>query len=198
MGSYRSGRHRTQNVGAIEDYPRLDIRHFRRSGWLKSGAISIVELRGCHSSLGQEIYRVVIMIDMSDGQSPFMLVTSPRDGPSPSQRINITALPMHYGGERFYFICPISGRRCQVLPCVDGHFASRQALRLSYRSNCEGQLDRVISAREKLQAKLDPPAGQSRTRGANHKKIEGRLLKLEQKIAAIANSCSCDKIMRHT
>jgi hypothetical protein len=45
------------------------------------------------------------------------------------QRIDLVAVPRHFGGAQWYFVCPVLGRRASVLwmPPGAGCFASRQA-----------------------------------------------------------------------
>lgn len=44
-----------------------------------------------------------------------------------------------YGGERFWWICPMCGRRCGILyrHPIDQQIACRKCLRLKYRSNAK-------------------------------------------------------------
>jgi hypothetical protein len=49
--------------------------------------------------------------------------------PSLDQSIDLVALPRHFGGQQWYFRCPMTGRRSSVLwmPPGESCFASRQA-----------------------------------------------------------------------
>lgn len=44
-----------------------------------------------------------------------------------AQSIGIERMPCRFGGWRYYFACPRLGRRCEVMPLLDGEFASREA-----------------------------------------------------------------------
>jgi hypothetical protein len=84
-------------------------------------------------------------------------------------RVQLETTRPHYGGLRWWLVCPLSGRRARVLylPGSGGTvFASRQAWGLAYRSQRAPPEDRAIErslkAREKLgmadQNMLDMPS----------------------------------------
>lgn len=53
----------------------------------------------------------------------------------------IETTPCHYGGERWWFLCPVCFRRCQIIyqPPGQGVFACRICHNLSYKSQQEGK-----------------------------------------------------------
>ncbi len=52
------------------------------------------------------------------------------------QRLAIVTVPMRFGGERWYFLCPECGRRCEVVYFLAGRAACRKCQHLGYRSQC--------------------------------------------------------------
>lgn len=72
-------------------------------------------------------------------------------------KIPIVRTQPNYGGERFWFICPVKGVRVSklYLPYGGDMFASRQAYRLKYGSQSETFYDRALRKKWKLLAKFD-------------------------------------------
>lgn len=73
-----------------------------------------------------------------------------------SQTVNLTSRRCPYGGRRWYFLCPLSGRRCSKLYLPNGctAFYGRIALRLAYQSTRETELDRAHRRLGKLYQRL--------------------------------------------
>ena len=70
--------------------------------------------------------------------------------------IQLETTPQPFGGRRWWFICPRTGRRAVKLYLPNGAFtfASRQAYRLAYRSQRETARDRALRRAFKLREKL--------------------------------------------
>jgi hypothetical protein len=72
------------------------------------------------------------------------------------QRLEIVTTAPPYGGRRWWFLCPTTGRRVSklYLPIGASVFASQQAYRLGYSVQREGDLDqarrRARKARERI------------------------------------------------
>ena len=69
--------------------------------------------------------------------------------------------PQPFGGRRWWFVCPRTGRRAVNLYLPNGafSFASRQAYRLTYRSQRETSYDRALRRAFKLRGKLGADGG---------------------------------------
>ncbi len=59
------------------------------------------------------------------------------------QRATIVVRATAFGGWRLYYLCPEQGHLCELLYLRDGRFASRQAHRLSYRSQHRAVATRI-------------------------------------------------------
>ena len=74
------------------------------------------------------------------------------------QRLDLVAENRHFGGQQWYFKCPVTGRKCSVvwLPPGATRFCSRQAWgkQVAYSTQFESTFDRAISAREKVKSRL--------------------------------------------
>ena len=77
------------------------------------------------------------------------------------QTIRLTFTQPHYGGKRWWMLCPVSGRRVGKLYLPPGGdiFASRQAWRLGYQSQRDAHRDRPFERLFRLQRKLGGPQG---------------------------------------
>lgn len=87
--------------------------------------------------------------------------------------------PARFGGRRWYFLCRESGIRCRDLYFVAPIFAPRKVHRLTYRSQGEGELDRLISRIEKIDARLEGPF-RNRARGENRRRLEAERVAWDQ------------------
>ena len=74
------------------------------------------------------------------------------------QRLELIAQPRHFGGQQWYFRCPVTSRNCSVvwLPPDANRFCSRQAWGkdVAYSTQFESPFDRAISARQKVKLRL--------------------------------------------
>jgi hypothetical protein len=75
--------------------------------------------------------------------------------------IQLETTPQPFGGRRWWFVCPRTGRRVAKLYLPSGAFtfASRQAYRLAYRSQRETPYDRALRRGFKLRGKLGADGG---------------------------------------
>lgn len=77
------------------------------------------------------------------------------------QIIHLTYSQPHYGGRRWWMICPYGGTRCGklYLPGNGDRFASRKAWRLGYQSQRMAERDRPFEALFRLQRRLGGEQG---------------------------------------
>lgn len=161
MGGINSGRRRSVHRGAVEQFPVIDLRVLKRAGLLKPGECTYDTLRWRNQDL--EALEVRIFVDLSDTDDASIRIA----GDVPDQRAAIECVPCHYGGNRYYFLCPLTGARCEQLFLVDGIFASRKAHRLTYASQCEDDLSRARRKVRKLHRQVEGDTRYARPRGRN-------------------------------
>lgn len=77
------------------------------------------------------------------------------------------------------------GRRCEVLPLLDGEFASREAHAITYASQSEGELDRAYRRRDKLRGRLDGANGLTSPTGAKRERLAGKWREAARKARAL-------------
>jgi len=131
MGGIGSGGHRSTCVGNVEDALALDIRALRRLRLIRPGECVIDTI--CWSIGGLGAFRARLRIDLSDiERGGTMTIIGDIPGGTVSQHIAINGVASSFGGHRCYFLCPVTGGRCEILYFVGGRFASRSAHGLSY------------------------------------------------------------------
>lgn len=165
MGGLKSGRKRSANRGAVEQYPAIDLRILRRAGLLRAGECTYDTLQWRNQASNALSAR--IFIDLSDPECAWLrIIVSACDGTIKS-RIEIACVPCPFGGIRCYFICPLNATRCEQLFLVSGIFASRNAHSLSYAVQSENQLSRARRKVRKLHRQVDGDIRYVRPRGRN-------------------------------
>jgi hypothetical protein len=168
-----SGRHRTRNRGTVESACRIDLRLLRRKGPLVDGTIATGGLRWIRQ--GEETGSVGYTADLTSSDSRQLVVSFTYRGEARRTVIALEAVPMRFGGYRLYARCPLSGRRCEVLPIVGGVIACRQVHRLSYASQ---SLDRLGRLREKAE-RCETQLRKRRRRGANRLRLRDAWISAE-------------------
>lgn len=163
MGGSTSGRYRTRNRGTVDAACRIDLRFLRKRGALKEGRRTTGTLswtrRGEPS--GSMGYTVVM-----DDEDRRLILSYSTDGEARTVTVQLEAVPMRFGGFRYYALCPRTLRRCEVLPVLGGVVACRQAHRLTYASQSMDHLDRARERMDRCEKRLrdKPRRGQNRVR----------------------------------
>lgn len=164
MGGYSSGRHRTRNRGTVGECCRIDLRLLKRMGALKEGQRWSGTLSW--DRRGERVGSMGFTADLGGEERKLVLSYAYRGEPR-TVTVRLEAEPMRFGGFRYYARCPLTGRRCIVLPVVGGVVACRQAHRLVYASQSEDWLGRLRSRSERLEKRFDA----KRRRGANRERL---------------------------
>lgn len=162
MGGTGSGAYRSTNVANVEDVLALDVRVLRRLGALVIGECVITNLSW--SRRGLSALEARLRADMRSLSGVIAL-----RGSSISQHVDVDTRAAGFGGRRYYFVCPITSNRCEVLYLVDGQFASRQGHRLSYAVQNITDLSRARRKAEKIRQRL---AGDGLPQARGRKRFE--------------------------
>src|SRR5689334_6237500 len=143
MGGFGSGRHGGRPTAEATASYVLALSWFRtemRRGPLWSGTIRF----------NPGNFPVGITIDTSDPADAFVMLAHPtRDGDAGNHivrdRVRLTWTEPTYGGRRWWFVCPRTGRRTPKLFLPNGgwHFWSRHAYRLGYACQREDRFSRL-------------------------------------------------------
>ena len=154
MGGFGSGRHGgavTAERTASYIIAISSLRSFLQKEECLTGTISFNEGR----------FPIVITVDSSKQWDAFVelihLTRDEREGDRMvTGRIQLARTVPTYGGCRWWFLCPRTGRRTTKLFLPNGgwHFWSRQAYRLGYACQREGRFDRLQRRAAKLNRQL--------------------------------------------
>ena len=169
MGGLNSGRRRVSNVTSIECAKTLDIRQFRKLNYLRLGFVT--QTRWSWHWRGEKSGCVDLVFSLLSQSQALIRIDFSINGERKQQQVALDAVKCRYGGYRYYFICPASGRRCEVLALLNGYFACRQHHRLTYASQSESSLDRMARRVRKLEAKATGSNGYLSPRGAKKERL---------------------------
>jgi len=142
FGSGRSGGRPTVETGLTLDFDML-----RRKGQ-PAGSLH-------WSSGGRETASIGYRLDLG-GECLTLNYVAGDTRERIEQRIHLTFTEPHFGGRRWWMLCPITHRRCLRLHSGWGYnrFASREALGLAYAVQNEDRLDRSLRRGRKALARL--------------------------------------------
>ena len=163
MGGSASGRYRTRNRGTVDAACRIDLRILKRWGALKEGQTFGGTLRWTRNGQPSGSMGYTVVMDPEDRR---LILSYSTNGEARTVTVQLVAVPMRFGGFRYYALCPRTLRRCQVLPVVGGVIACRQAHRLTYASQSMDRLDRTRERMERCEKRLHekPRRGRNRER----------------------------------
>lgn len=153
MGNIHSGRRDGKRL--VEDCLTLDLAWLMRLGPIRDGQAGNGEI---HWRDGGAPFRSArFRIDLRNIDRAFLTI----DSNAISQTIELVASPQHFGGQRWWFRCPVTGERARTLhlPPDGSRFASRKALGLAYRAERLTRFDRPFEKVLRTQRNLNSPQG---------------------------------------
>ena len=153
MGGYGSGRR--SNRPTTDDCLRINLSNLKQLGMLQRHCMN--RHQQVWSQYGQTIAKLVLVTDVHCLQSsPRLTVTGHAFGKVIDCVVYLQEQPMPYGGERWYALCPRTGRRCiaLVLPPGRVQFASVKGWNVPYASQRECHIHRGHRAIDKAQTRL--------------------------------------------
>jgi hypothetical protein len=159
MGGYGSGRWGGRPT--VETCLTLNLSRLFKSGWLKARTVTTGTLRWPAAWIGDESVSVDFESCLGEASGDIHLHWRSKDQRTGETRecethITLTTRPQPFGGRRWWFICPRTGRLVSRLHLPDGAytFACRRAYRLGYRSQRQTPRDRALSRAYALRQKL--------------------------------------------
>ena len=102
--------------------------------------------------------------------------------------IRVTATPCHFGGKRYWLVCPSCDRRCVALY---SNFQCRICIRGRYSTEAMSRIDRLIDRSRKLRRKLGqrsfrlidlPPPKPKLMRWHTYLRIRAEIMAIEAEI----------------
>lgn len=161
MGGSASGRYRTRNRGTVDAACRVDLRFLRKQGALKEGHRASGTLRWTRRGEPSGSMGYTVVMDPEDRR---LILSYSTNGETRTVTVQIEAVPMRFGGFRYYALCPRTLRRCEVLPVVGGVVACRQAHRLTYASQSMDQVGRLRERMDQCEKRLHEKPRRGRNR----------------------------------
>lgn len=150
MGGLGSGRwFRSRERLTTEDLHQIDIRQMKRQGVLYPnypGTFSWTEDDSSSESINYEMHRGRLKMKYfvrCDSQQNHYI-----------EEIEFDSTSCHLGGERYWFLCPCCKTRVTTLYRLHNVYRCRHCHNLSYRSQSESELDRLIRKSRKLRSRL--------------------------------------------
>jgi hypothetical protein len=195
MGGYGSGN--STGRPTADASLRVDIGWMIRTRRVVPGSLMSGTL---HWTLGGEpsgsiSYRAD-MLDCTNAKLTLIYTRGSGDGKEDvRQDIRLTSTSPHYGGSRWWMICPFRGHRVGklYLPGGGDRFASRKAWRLGYQSQRTAWHDRPFARVQRIQARLGCRQGYEewirRPKGMWHRTFARHWAEFE------AANKQCDRIM---
>jgi hypothetical protein len=138
----------------LEDGLKLDLNRLVRQGLMRPHAKQIGTIRWAHRHSDQEVASGRFTAEMTHERHERLRI----ELGDLDQWIELIAVPRHYGGQQWYFLCPRTARRASVLwkPRGAQSFACRQAWgrQVAYGSQFLSPYRRASSAVQDIQRRL--------------------------------------------
>ena len=172
MGGRGSGRRWQPGAKDVTgDLRRLEVRSWQRDGYLSPGRAF-----GWRWTRGDE---TVANIQVRADVGQIILTYRHRKGgaewKAEEYPVRLVWTPCNFGGQRAWFICPVSGCGKRVAILYGGSiFACRHCHRLVYRCQRESIDDRAIRRADKIRARLDWVPGIANGQGSKPKGMRWR------------------------
>lgn len=163
MGGFNSGQRAT--TPDTDDCLQLSLSKLRREGLLRRYLMA--RQTRYWDFDGVVVGTVTIVADIECLEpTPCLRLTGWAFGQRIYQRLEIVSQPQPFGGERFYLLCPITGRRCTVLflPPNKSYFASARGWDVPYASTREREVGRALRVIHKIEAQWDKMSKYTRRR----------------------------------
>ncbi|MEJ6594836.1 hypothetical protein [Parasphingorhabdus sp.] len=153
MGGIGSGRRSSRMTK--DECIRLDLAHLKQLGMLKRHCLNRRVVSW--SCRGRRTAELTVVADVHCNEPyPCLKFTGYANGQSVDCMVWLDCVPMPFGGERWYALCPMTVRKCTtlVLPPGQSRFASVKGWGVSYGSQRECPIHRGHRAIDKAEARL--------------------------------------------
>ncbi len=153
MGGCGSGRR--SNRPTTDDCIRIRLSDLKPLGMLKRHWLSRRNLNWTRNGQTTAALTLVADIDCLEAY-PCLKITGYARGRKIDCLVWLDSSPMRFGGERWYALCPITGRRCTTLVLPPGmtYFASVKGWDVPYASQRECGAHRAYRAINKADSRL--------------------------------------------
>ena len=146
---------RPRKRACLEDGLKLDLNKLVRDACWHGDSQPCNVCTQWTSNIGGELASALITIQKEGENRGYLKLVLVGEF---EQWLDIIAQPRHFGGRHWYFVCPVTRKKCSVvwLPPGADAFCSRQAWakKVAYSTQFETPFNRAISAREKVKSRL--------------------------------------------
>lgn len=181
MGGIGSGQYCRWNSSTTktEEVHRVDIRFLKKMGYLKPGTYGSLSWNCGGEPTGS--------IRFETKHDAIHLIYKHRrhgeDWQPKNERIVFDWTSCNYGGSRQWLICPHCKKRVAVLYGLDSGFLCRHCYDLSYSSQSEHYLDRLMRKARKIRKRIENEDGYFEKPKGMHWKTYDELVKQECEIS---------------
>jgi hypothetical protein len=154
MGGFGSGRYGGQPT--VESGLTLDINRLLRQRNIVPGGYRAGSLIWSKVATGEKLATIGYEASLLDPDDAWVRLRYSANGDPQDYRVRLATSSCHFGGRRWWWRCPSSGRRVAKLYLPPGakKFAARAVYRLAHRSQRGTALDRSHDRQAKLYRKL--------------------------------------------
>ena len=140
----------------VENALTIDLNKLIKDEALRPGQSVSGTLTWTRSRTGEKRASIRFDADLTDPTSASVRLHYNVNGTPVDYRVSLTTTRPHFGGVRWWFICPVTGCRAFKLlrPSGSDQFASRQAFAFAYRSQNETPRDRQLSIAQKIRRRF--------------------------------------------
>lgn len=150
MGGWGSGRQCGSEC--TEDYRSIDIRRWQRDGLLEPGRY----FNWQWSCNGESVANINVIIEYEQIRLIYSCKSYGGEWEKLDYSVRLQTTSCHYGGVRYWFICPAGGCGRRVALLYGGRiFACRHCYQLAYKSQRETLDDRAARSADKIRGKLN-------------------------------------------
>ena len=196
MGGPGSGNwYRWNKKITCEEVRRIDIRDLKKRGWLEPCCRRQMFWECNGKDAGNIEYQVT--------ENALILSYRSRSNPNTEwedieETVRFDRTPCNYGNKRLWFRCPHCERRVAVLYGLSSRFFCRHCTGLSYSSQNESDLDRMMRKARKIRNKLGASDGLDepiwRKPKGMHQQTFEQLMMEDEKVIYAVNHAMVEKL----
>ena len=152
MGGIGSGQHWRWNAkNTTADYRCIDVRHWAQNGQLEPGN----RFSSYWSCDGETVASISVKSELGRVRLMYRNKSYGDGWEDLDYPVRISSTPCHYGGHRYWFICPAQGCGRRVAKLYSGRiFACRHCYQLAYPSQREASFERYRRRADKIRERL--------------------------------------------
>ncbi len=182
MGGKGSGRgYGLFNNKTLDDCCDLDINQMMQTGAVQEQSFKSGIWTWFDGETGRATSKIGYICDTTSEHDSYLelFYQCANNGENVNYRVKVIRTYPPYGGVRFWFICPVTGKRVGKLYLMpsDNRFLSRHAGNLCYETQVLDPIYRAMNRKWKLMDKVDGRNYPERPKGMHHRTFENIVAK---------------------